>query len=258
MTNVDTLRLVMFFLVLLLLAVLEYVIPKRNSTLQKITRWPANLGLSVINSLILKLILPGGLALIAVFSEKNNYGLLNQIQSNTTLEIIIGLIILDLVIYFQHRLFHAIPLLWRLHRVHHSDRDFDVTTAIRFHPVEILLSLCIKMAVVFIFGIDALTIVIFEIILSTCALFNHSNIRIPLFLDKWLRLLIVTPDMHRVHHSIYVDETNSNYGFNLPWWDRLFRTYQDQPRDGHSTMVIGLSDQQRHLSLKNLFLLTFK
>jgi sterol desaturase/sphingolipid hydroxylase (fatty acid hydroxylase superfamily) len=156
--------------------------------------------------------------------------------------VIASVIIMDGIVYLQHVMVHAVPVLWRLHRVHHADPDFDVTTGARFHPLEIILSMLIKFSVIITLGPPIIAVIIFEVLLSTTAMFNHSNVHLNLTLDKYLRLLVVTPDMHRVHHSINADETNSNFGFNLPWWDRLFGTYKDQPEAGHKKMIIGIHE----------------
>ena len=177
---------------------------------------------------------------LAVFAEERGWGLLNLYEIPVWLGIIIAVLVLDLAIYLQHVMFHAVPALWRLHRMHHADLEFDVTTGLRFHPVEILLSMGIKLAVVVALGPHAVSILIFEVLLNVTAMFNHSNIDIPAPIDRILRWFVVTPDMHRVHHSIKPHETNSNFGFNLPWWDRLLGTYRAQPEKGHLEMTIGI------------------
>ena len=203
-------------------------------------RWTNNLGLVVIDTIVLRLsfpILAVGLALVA---QDRGWGLFNIIDLPGWVAILVSIIVLDLVIYLQHVLFHAVPALWRLHRMHHADLEFDVTTGLRFHPVEILLSMGIKLAVVMALGPPAVAVLIFEVLLNATAMFNHSNVRLPTFVDRALRLIVVTPDMHRVHHSIRPEETNSNFGFNLPWWDRLLGTYKAQPKAGHAGMSIGI------------------
>jgi sterol desaturase/sphingolipid hydroxylase (fatty acid hydroxylase superfamily) len=236
----------------------EHLVPRRALSVPRSRRWLANLSLSVINTLALKLLLPGSLAAVAVWANNQHYGFLSVWSIPDIATFLIGLVLLDLLIYWQHRVFHAVPCLWRLHKVHHSDIDIDVTTAVRFHPVEIVMSAIIKLFAILAIGISAETIIVFEIILSGCALFNHSNLRLPPTLDQWLRLVIVTPDMHRVHHSIHAEETNSNYGFNLAWWDRLFNTYKPQPQDGHSAMAIGLRSYRTPLALFELLCLPFR
>ncbi len=180
----------------------------------------------------------------AVWAAQNGWGILNRVELAPALSVIIALIVLDLAIYFQHWAVHKIPLLWRFHRIHHADRDFDVTTALRFHPVEIVFSMLYKCAWVLVLGPTVWAVVIFEIVLNGTAMFNHANLKLPLSVDRVLRVFIVTPDMHRVHHSIVPNETHSNFGFNLSVWDRLFRTYRAQPDAGHRDMVIGLPDHQ--------------
>jgi sterol desaturase/sphingolipid hydroxylase (fatty acid hydroxylase superfamily) len=177
---------------------------------------------------------------VALFASKNGWGLLNYFNISYPLTLVLSVVALDLVIYFQHVLVHAVPNLWRLHRVHHADLDYDVTTGSRFHPLEIVLSMLVKSAAILALGAPAAGVVIFEVLLNATAMFNHGNVRLPLGVDRALRLLVVTPDMHRVHHSVEDNETNSNFGFNLSLWDRLFGTYINQPRDGHEGMTIGI------------------
>ena len=234
-------RLGFFFGIFALVAILEILAPRRTLTTSKATRWFANLAMVALNPLSVRLVfpvLPVGMALLA---EERHWGLLNSMGLPYWLKVTIAVIILDFSIYLQHVLHHAIPILWRLHMVHHADLDFDVTTGMRFHPIEIVLSMGIKLMTVAALGPPALAVLIFEVALNATSMFNHSNIRIPEKIDRVLRLLVVTPDMHRVHHSVIIRETNSNYGFNLPWWDRLFGTYKDQPEQGHDGMTIGLS-----------------
>ena len=194
---------------------------------------------------------------MAILASKNNWGLLNYFNISYPIAILISVVVLDLAIYLQHVMFHYVPLLWRLHRMHHTDLDFDVTTGTRFHPIEILLSMIIKLAVIVLLGAPALAVLIFEILLNATAMFNHGNIFIPSKIDRILRLLVVTPDMHRIHHSIRMEETNSNFGFNLPWWDRLLGTYTVNPKDEQTTMIIGL-DLFRDKKYLNLHWLIFQ
>jgi sterol desaturase/sphingolipid hydroxylase (fatty acid hydroxylase superfamily) len=252
-------RLGIFLGVFAVLATAEIFLPRRKLLTSKSRRWSTNLTIVALNPLAVTVIFPVfpvGLALLA--SEKN-WGLLNQLTLPYTVEILIGVIALDFVVYTQHVLHHAIPALWRLHMVHHADLDFDMTTGLRFHPIEIVISMAIKLSAVAALGISAPAVLIFEVALNTTAMFNHSNINIAPQVDRILRLLVVTPDMHRVHHSVIISETNSNYGFNLPWWDRLLGTYKDQPDKGHTEMVIGLSRYRdpHKLSLLRLLILPF-
>jgi len=212
------------------------------------------LGLNPLFVRVLFPILPAGLAMLA---SQRNWGLLNQIGIPDWLKILSGVILLDLVVYTQHVVFHSIPVLWRLHMVHHSDLDFDLTTGLRFHPLEIVVSMCLKLLAVAALGPPWLAVIIFEVALNSTSMFSHSNIRIPQTADRLLRLLVITPDMHRVHHSVIIRETNSNFGFNLSLWDRLFGTYKSQPADGHTEMVIGLSQFRdiRKLSVPGLLIL---
>jgi sterol desaturase/sphingolipid hydroxylase (fatty acid hydroxylase superfamily) len=203
-------------------------------------RWVNNLSLVFLNSLVLRLIFPAAAVGVAVFTTNHGWGLLNYYELPILLAVLIAVIAMDFVIYLQHVLVHAVPTLWRLHRVHHADLDYDLTTGARFHPIEIILSMLIKFATIIVLGPPVVAVVIFEVILSTLAMFNHGNVRLPFGLDRVLRLFIVTPDMHRVHHSVEDNETNSNFGFNLSIWDRMFGTYIDQPRSGHEGMTIGI------------------
>ena len=213
-----------------------------------------------LGAILVRLLVPLTAIGAAALAEENQWGLFQQFRLPEALAMVLGLLLLDLAIWAQHRLFHAIPWLWRLHRMHHADLDFDVTTGIRFHPLEILLSMLIKVAVVISLGLSPLAVLVFEIMLNSTALFNHGNLRLPKRLDRYLRWFVVTPDMHRVHHSWYREETDSNFGFNLPWWDRLFGTYRTQPRDGHVGMVIGLPQfrESRDLHLDQLLLQPFR
>jgi len=226
--------------VLILLAAIEWLLPRRPRTIARRSRWPGNLGIAVLDSFLVRIILPTGAVTFAILAERWKWGLFHHLNWPASIEVMASVLVLDLAIYFQHRLFHGVPLLWRLHRMHHADLDVDVTTGNRFHPIEILLSMGIKFGVVAALGAPALSVLLFEILLNASSLFNHSNIRIPLRLEPALRWIVVTPDMHRVHHSILVRETNSNYGFNFPLWDRFFRTYRPQPEAGHANMILGL------------------
>lgn len=241
-------RLGVFAGLFVLFAALELILPRRRLIVSKGRRWFTNLGISVTSSLLLRLMaalaVPLTAIAAAVYAQYNGLGLLNVVDWPGWLKVVIALVVLDLAIWAQHLASHKIPVLWRLHQVHHADRDIDVTTAIRFHPVEIGLSMLWKMAVVIPLGASPLAVFLFEVILNGCAMFNHANINVPRPLDRLLRLLIVTPDMHRVHHSVRRSEHDSNYGFNLSIWDRLFRTYTAQPKDGHTGMRIGLVPYQ--------------
>lgn len=222
------------------LAGAEAAWPRRVRTQPRLRRWPGNLGIALVDALAVRLAFPVVALGVALWAAQRGWGLLNLVVLPGWMKIILALLALDLAIYAQHVVFHKIPLLWRLHRMHHADLDLDVTSGARFHPFEIMLSMLIKMAVVLALGAPPLAVLLFEIILNATALFNHSNLGLPAGLDRLLRLLVVTPDMHRVHHSVLRAETDSNYGFNLPWWDRLFGTYHAQPKLGHMTMDIGL------------------
>ena len=238
--NQATIRLVSFFSVLAGMAVWEVLAPRRERQLTRLARWPPNIGIVVINTLLVRVLFPGAAVGMAFYVESRGWGLLNGSTVSHWILVPICVVILDFAIYLQHVMFHAVPLLWRIHRMHHADLDFDVTTGARFHPVEIILSMLIKFAVIIALAPPPVALLAFEVILNATAMFNHGNARIAPAIDRLLRWIVVTPDMHRVHHSIEDDETNSNFGFNLPWWDRLFGTYRDQPRAGHEGMVIGI------------------
>jgi sterol desaturase/sphingolipid hydroxylase (fatty acid hydroxylase superfamily) len=244
LANEPAIRLAFFLAVLAVIGVWEVVAPRRALTASKAMRWTSNLGIVVLNTLLLRLVFPLAAAGMAAFAAANGWGLLNHFQVPVWLAVPIAVITMDFVIWLQHVMVHAVPALWRLHRVHHADLDYDVTTGSRFHPIEIGLSMLIKFATITLLGPPVLAVVIFEVLLNATAMFNHGNIRLPRSLDRVLRWFVVTPDMHRVHHSIEDDESNSNFGFNLPWWDRLFGTYTAQPRAGHDAMTIGIRDHR--------------
>jgi sterol desaturase/sphingolipid hydroxylase (fatty acid hydroxylase superfamily) len=233
-------RLGAFLGVFAVVALWEIAAPRRRAVFTRRARWPHNLGLLVINGLVLRVVAPGAAIAVAIAGEMHDWGLVNALALPAWLAVPLAIVLLDLAVYFQHVTFHAVPALWRLHRVHHTDLDFDVTTGTRFHPIEILVSTLIKMAAVAAIGAPAVAVLVFEVLLNATAMLNHANGRLPVALDRWVRLVVVTPDMHRVHHSIAYNETNSNFGFNLPWWDRLFGTYRAQPAAGHEVMTIGV------------------
>jgi sterol desaturase/sphingolipid hydroxylase (fatty acid hydroxylase superfamily) len=220
----------------------ENTAPKRKLSVSRVERWTHNIGLLLLNSLVLRLLFPAAAVGIAYSAASLGWGLFNQVDLPYWLEVTLSVLLLDLAIYLQHRLMHQLPLLWKLHRVHHADLDIDMTTGSRFHTLEILVSMLIKWLVIFLLGPALLAVLIFEILLNGMAVFNHANVRLPAKLDGLLRGLVVTPDMHRVHHSILRNETDSNFGFNLSVWDRLFNTYIDQPEKGHDGMTIGIPD----------------
>jgi sterol desaturase/sphingolipid hydroxylase (fatty acid hydroxylase superfamily) len=252
-------RILFFFTILLLVAVWEFAAPRRRLTVSKVGRWFNNLGIIFIDSLLVKLLFPVAAMGVAAAAHKNGWGLFNYLQIPDGFSVLMSVLVLDLIIYLQHLMFHAVPVLWRLHMVHHADLDIDVTTGLRFHPIEIIVSMLIKMAAISALGPPVLAVLIFEIALNGTAMFNHGNIRLPEKIDRYLRLLVVTPDMHRVHHSVTIRETNSNFGFNFPWWDRLFGTYRAQPVAGHTGMTIGLSQfrKVKQVTLPQLLLLPF-
>jgi sterol desaturase/sphingolipid hydroxylase (fatty acid hydroxylase superfamily) len=233
-------RLGFFFGIFAIMAVWEVRAPRRALTVSKTLRWVSNVGLVFLNSFILRLLFPAAATGVAIVAQQQGWGILNYYQVAFGPAVLLAVIAMDLVIYLQHVMVHAIPVLWRLHRVHHADLDYDVTTGARFHPLEIILSMLIKFATIMVLGPPVVAVVIFEVVLNATAMFNHGNVGLPHSLDRVLRWFLVTPDMHRVHHSVEDNETNSNFGFSLTWWDRLFGTYRAEPRDGQLGMTIGI------------------
>jgi sterol desaturase/sphingolipid hydroxylase (fatty acid hydroxylase superfamily) len=253
-------RLAAFAGVFAAMALWEVLGPRREQAIGRAWRWPNNLGVVAVDTLLVRVLFPTTAVGLALLAEARGFGLFNTVGLPAWIAILASVVILDFAIYLQHVLFHAVPALWRLHRMHHADLEFDVTTGLRFHPIEILLSMVIKLAVVAALGAPAVAVLIFEVLLNATSMFNHSNVRIPLGFDRILRWLVVTPDMHRVHHSILARETNSNFGFNLPWWDRLFGTYRAQPAAGHDAMTIGIEQfcDPRELGLDRMLIQPFR
>ena len=241
MTDEPLIRVTAFAGLFGVFALWEALAPRRPRAFARRQRWPANIGIVVLNTAVVRLGFPLGAAGVALVCEQRGWGLLNIVDRPQWLAVAVAVLLLDLALYLQHALFHGVPLLWRLHRMHHADLELDFTTGTRFHTLEIVLSLGIKLAIVALLGAPAVAVVIFEILLNGTSMFNHANVAMPRGLDRVLRWFVVTPDMHRVHHSIHRDETDSNFGFNLPWWDWLFGTYRRQPRDGHLAMTLGIS-----------------
>ena len=229
-----------FLGVLIAMLVWEVAAPRRVQNIRRIQRWTGNLAIVVLNTIALRLVFPAAAVGMAVTATKGGFGLLNVVELPLAMSVILAVLALDAIVYLQHVMFHAVPILWRLHRMHHADLEFDATTGIRFHPVEILVSMGLKIGVVAALGPPVVAVVIFEVLLNATSLFNHGNVRLGNAFDRWLRWIVVTPEMHRVHHSIQPHETNSNFGFNLPWWDRLFGTYRAQPEAGHEAMILGI------------------
>ncbi|RJP56925.1 MAG: sterol desaturase family protein [Deltaproteobacteria bacterium] len=260
MENDIGLRLGFFFGVLATVVLWEHARPKRSLHIKRRIRWFSNLSLVGISSITVRLILPFTAAGVALYAEQHRIGLLHLLSVPFIVNVILSVLLLDLLIYAQHVTFHYLPLFWRLHKVHHIDQDIDVTTGVRFHPLEIILSTLIKCAVVILLGMPVIAVVIFEILLNASSMFNHGNISLSEKLDRWLRLIVVTPDMHRVHHSIIKEENNSNFGFNLPVWDRVFGTYKAQPEKGHLQMEIGLKEygDVSRTALMELLLIPFR
>jgi sterol desaturase/sphingolipid hydroxylase (fatty acid hydroxylase superfamily) len=257
MANESFIRLTAFFGIFIAVAIWESLSPRRQLLTSKTQRWVSNISITLIGTAIVRGVFP--VLAVTFAATETNLGILNQISLPYALKVFIGVLAFDLIIYFQHVMFHAVPILWRLHMMHHADLDIDVTTGLRFHPIEVLLSMGIKIGAVILIGPPVLAVILFEILLNGTSMFNHGNIRIPAEIDRILRFFVVTPDMHRVHHSVVIRETNSNFGFNFPLWDRLFRTYRPQPAAGHDKMVIGLSQfrDQKLLTLPRLLMLPF-
>jgi sterol desaturase/sphingolipid hydroxylase (fatty acid hydroxylase superfamily) len=249
-------RLAAFIAIFAAMALWEAWAPRRVRSYSRLRRWPSNLAISALNTALLRILLPATAVSLALVGERLSWGLLNNLTISAWMKIVAAVVLLDATIYLQHVMFHAVPALWRVHRMHHADLDFDVTTGARFHPIEILLSMLIKFGVMAALGTPATSVLIFEVLLNATSMFNHGNVRIPVRLDRYFRWLLVTPDMHRVHHSIVVGETNSNFGFNLPWWDRLLGTYREQPAAGHDGMIIGIEQfrEARELWLDRMLL----
>ena len=243
--NEPFIRLGFFFGILALIGLWEVVAPRRALTASKAVRWGSNLGIVALNTVVLRLAFPVAAVGAAFLAAERGWGLFNALAWPAWLEIVVCILALDALIYGQHVVFHKIPALWRIHRMHHVDLDFDVSTGLRFHPIEILISMGVKWVAIIVLGAPAPAVLIFEILLNAFPMFNHANAGLPAPVDRALRWLVVTPDMHRVHHSVIREETNSNYGFNLSWWDRLFGTYREQPAQGHTGMAIGQSDWRR-------------
>jgi len=260
LTHEVPVRLGAFLGIFAAMALWELAAPRRALHEPKSLRWTNNLALTVLNSVLVRAILPVAAIGLAGFAAARGMGVLNIVTLPHAWAIVVSVLVLDGAIYLQHLMFHAVPLFWRLHRVHHADVDFDVTTGARFHPIEIALSMLIKFAVILVLGPPAVAVLIFEVLLNATSMFNHGNVRLPVRIDRVLRWLVVTPDMHRVHHSIDPRETNSNFGFNVPWWDHLFGTYRAQPRAGHDAMTIGIEQfrERRELWLDRMLLQPFR
>jgi sterol desaturase/sphingolipid hydroxylase (fatty acid hydroxylase superfamily) len=258
-SNAATIRMSFFFGIFIVIALVELAVPRRPLSTSKISRWFANIGIVFINAAVLRFLLPAGAVGISVWVAKQGWGVFNTTGWPFWAEVVLSVILLDIVIYLQHVMFHAVPLLWRLHMIHHADLDYDLTTGTRFHPIEIIISMGIKAAAISVLGAPPLGVIVFEILLNGTAMFNHGNFYIPLGVDRILRLVLVTPDMHRVHHSIFPMETNSNFGFCLPWWDRIMGTYRAQPTKGHDGITIGLNQfrDPARLTLPGIIALPF-
>ena len=261
MNNEAIWRLVFFISILVIMMLLEWQKPARQSPVDAKYRWVANFGLVFISSVVARLTVPLGLTALAMYNTERGIGLFNVIELPLWLSITISLLLLDILIYWQHRLFHRVPLLWRMHRVHHADSHIDASTGLRFHPLEIVLSILIKLLAVTVIGVPVIAVLIFEIALNGFALFNHANIRLPNTLEKRLRHVIVTQQLHRIHHSQTPNETNSNFGFSVIWWDKLFASYKPHANETDATLKVGLSQYtatKKNASIITLLLMPFK
>jgi sterol desaturase/sphingolipid hydroxylase (fatty acid hydroxylase superfamily) len=250
LTHEPAIRLGAFAGIFAAMAIWELLAPRRRQAIGRLRRWPGNLGIVALDTLLVRFTFPFAAVALALLAETRGWGLFQALEAPIWLAVIASVILLDLAIYLQHVLFHAVPVLWRLHRMHHADLEIDVTTGARFHPLEILLSMGIKLVVVVALGTPAVAVLIFEVLLNATSMFNHGNVQLPERVDRVLRWLVVTPDMHRVHHSVLRRETNSNFGFNLPWWDRLLGTYRAQPAAGHEGMTIGIEQFRDPIELR--------
>jgi len=258
--NEPIIRLSAFLGVFAIMALWEVIAPRRKRAFSRLRRWTNNIGIVVFNTLVLRLLFPTAAVGMALAAEANGWGVFNTFAVPEMVAVVLAVVIMDFAIYLQHILVHFVPALWRLHRMHHADLDYDVTTGARFHPIEIVISMGLKLMVVSAIGAPALAVLIFEVILNATAMFNHGNVKIPRPVDRVIRLFIVTPDMHRVHHSVNPVETNSNYGFSLSIWDRLFGTYRDQPQGGHEGMTLGIEQfrTSKDLRLDQMLIQPFK
>ena len=259
MTAETIIRISAFAIVFGLLTFWEMWKPRRRLVVSKVTRWVANLSGVFLDAIGVRLLFGAGAAGMALLVTDRHWGIMNHVEAPLWFKTVLAVIVLDFILYIQHVLFHAVPLLWRFHMMHHADLDCDVTTGVRFHPVEVALSMLIKLAAIMVLGPSPAAVLIFEVLLNATSMFNHSNVRIPVTIDRALRLIVVTPDMHRVHHSILPRETNTNFGFNLPWWDRLLGTHRAQPDGGHEVMTLGLQQfrDPAHLTITGILLLPF-
>ena len=254
-------RLGFFFSILVIMMLFEWRKPARQSPIKNSKRWVANFGLVFVSSLIARLAVPIGLTAVALYTQKNGIGLFNLIELPNVIVIVLSLILLDILIYWQHRLFHRVPILWRLHRVHHADAHVDTSTGLRFHPIEIILSILIKLIAVIVLGVPAIAVLIFEIALNGLALFNHANIRLPPAIERPARLILMTQILHRIHHSQVINETNSNYGFSVIWWDKLFGSYKSVAKKTDDQLDIGLIEYptaKQNASLWRLLIMPFQ
>ncbi|MBF4489287.1 sterol desaturase family protein [Psychrobacter sp. N25K4-3-2] len=261
MTNEIWWRLGFFFSILMIMMLIEWRMPARKAPIKSNKRWLANFGLVLASSIVARLAVPIGLTAVALYNQQHGIGLFNMLDLSILVSIVLSLLVLDIIIYWQHRLFHRVPILWRLHKVHHADAHVDTSTGLRFHPIEIVLSILVKLFVVSALGVPAVAILIFEIALNGLAMFNHANIRLPPAIEKPARLILMTQILHRIHHSQRVSETNSNYGFSVIWWDKIFGSYKSDAQKPDNELDIGLKEYpspKQNASLWGLLAMPFR
>lgn len=260
MAHEPVIRLASFVGIFVLMAAWEFVAPRRPLASPRVRRWPTNLSIVALNTLTARVLFSTGAVGAAALAAERQWGALNLVGWPQWASVLAALVVMDVVLYLQHVVFHAVPVLWRLHMMHHADLDVDVTTGARFHPVEIVLSMLIKLAAIVVIGAPPAAVLTFEVVLNAASMFNHSNVRMPLPLDRVLRWIVVTPDMHRIHHSVVRDETNSNFGFSVSWWDRLLGTYRPEPATSQIEMPLGLEQfrDPRDLTLVGSLVLPFR
>lgn len=244
MENEVVIRLSVFLTIFAVMAGWEMLRAGRRLVAPKACRWITNWAIVALDTAIVRLLFPAAAVGAALDAQAQGWGLFNVLAWPWWAELVLAVAVLDFAIWLQHLVFHKVPVLWRLHRVHHADRDVDVSTGFRFHPVEIALSMLIKIGVVYAIGATAAAVILFEVLLNGCAMFNHANIRLPAPVERALRWVLITPDLHRIHHSVHREEHDTNFGFSVSWWDRLLGTYTPQPRDGQEGMSLGLADHQ--------------
>ncbi|MCM1991213.1 sterol desaturase family protein [Oceanirhabdus seepicola] len=259
MKNLRNIRIGAFLGTLVIMIILQKVKPRRKWEFSFWKRGFSNISIVILNNLLIFLVLPLVPIKMAFIVQEKGIGLLNNINIFKWIKVLIEVLLLDMLVYWQHRIFHKIGFLWKLHKMHHVDLELDSTTGVRFHPIEIIISTLLKVGLIALIGASPISVVIFEIILNSASLFNHANIYISLKADKILRKVLITPDMHRVHHSIHMNERNSNFGFSVPWWDFIFKSYKAQPKGGHVNMKLGIEDmpEEKYTYFPGMLLVPF-